>query len=114
MSKFPPIPLGRADWARAWRGLAAPVTAVARGRRRPLRLLVSVPVFLLSLLVWYLVARVATYGLFWNADTDHAESWGGPTLAGAWLVHALIGLALVLAALGLLRPLSRVLARPTT
>ncbi|MGH3433285.1 MAG: hypothetical protein ACRDQB_10660 [Thermocrispum sp.] len=36
-----------------------------------------------------------------------ADALGGQTLLGAWTVHALIALVLVVPALGLIRPLSR-------
>ncbi|MEU6241922.1 hypothetical protein [Streptomyces sp. NPDC047024] len=46
------------------------------------------------------IARGAFYGLFDQGPYDH--SWGGPTLAGAWLVHFLASLPVVAGALGLL------------
>lgn len=98
------LPLTAADWRRAARGLSAPVTALRSGFAA---VLVSVPLFLASALVWYLVARIATYGLFWEIEGgSHADAWGGPTLLGAWLVHALIALAMVLPAMWLIRPLT--------
>ncbi|WP_432095999.1 hypothetical protein [Streptomyces sp. bgisy100] len=37
---------------------------------------------------------------------DYEHSWGGPTLVGAWVVHALVAVPVVLAALGVLRGVS--------
>jgi len=34
---------------------------------------------------------------------DYQHSWGGPTLVGAWLVHAAVAVPVVVAALGALR-----------
>ncbi|WP_246096056.1 hypothetical protein [Streptomyces botrytidirepellens] len=34
---------------------------------------------------------------------DYQRSWGGPTLVGAWLVHAAVAVPVVVAALGVLR-----------
>lgn len=106
-----PLPLTSADWGRAGRGLTAPLRAFRGGFAA---VLVSVPLFLASLLVWYLVARVGTYGLFWVIEGgDHSDAWGGPSLLGAWVVHALIGLAMVIAAMWVIRPLSRSIDRLT-
>lgn len=103
------LPLAAEDWRRAGRGLAAPVTALRGG---PAAVLVSIPLFLASALVWYLVVRIATYGLFWVIEGgDHADAWGGPSLLGAWVVHALIAVALVIPAMWLIAPLSRLHAR---
>lgn len=103
------LPLTAADWGRAWRGLAAPLRAARGG---PAAVLVSIPLFLASLLVWYLVLRIASYGLVWTLEGgDHADAWGGPTLLGAWTVHALIGLVLVILAMWLIRALTGLSAR---
>lgn len=106
-----PLPLTPADWGRAGRGLTAPLRAPRGGFAA---VLVSIPLFLASVLVWYLVARIATYGLFWVIEGgDHADAWGGPSLLGAWTVHTLIALALAMPALGLIRPLTARLDRLT-
>jgi hypothetical protein len=39
------------------------------------------------------------------------QAWGGPTLAGAWLVHALIGIAIQIVALACVRGLAILSAR---
>jgi hypothetical protein len=110
------IPLTAQDWKRSLRGLRAPfdsVTAVFRPMRKPrylLGLLVSLPLFVLSALIWYLVARIVTYGFFWDGG-DSNGSWGGPTLAGAWAVHALIALGMIVVAMWLLVPLTRLHAQ---
>ncbi|SFA80728.1 hypothetical protein SAMN05216266_101553 [Amycolatopsis marina] len=95
-------------------GLTAPVRAVtglARGSARVGALPVAVAMFLLSAMIWYLVGRIATYGFF---SGDLHSSWGGPTLAGAWLVHALIALGIVIVSMWALAPLHRVYRRLTS
>ncbi|MET0236171.1 MAG: hypothetical protein ABW224_16115 [Kibdelosporangium sp.] len=62
----------------------------------------------LSLLVFYLAGRIATYGMFF---TGGADAWGGPTLAGAWFVHALIAAAMVVFVMWLLIPLTNLVIR---
>lgn len=60
-------------------GVLAPVHAVAAV---PLHLVAAVVVFYF----WFVVATNLGYPL--RPDNDFASSWGGPTLAGAWTVHA--------------------------
>ncbi|WP_106616415.1 hypothetical protein [Saccharothrix carnea] len=70
-----------------------------------------------ALLALYLVARgwlypfwpdtVGAIGHPFTADPDLGEAWGGPTLAGAWLVHALIALGIQAGCLLVLRALYR-------
>lgn len=43
------------------------------------------------------------------ADSVGTDSWGGPTLAGAWLVHAAIAVAMQAAALGVIALCRRVI-----
>ncbi len=68
----------------------------------------------LGLLTWclaFLATIAAVRGIFYPliADHDLENSWGGPTLAGAWAVHALLGVGLlpvwglVLAGLGVVQ-----------
>ncbi|OZM72703.1 hypothetical protein CFN78_13840 [Amycolatopsis antarctica] len=86
------------------------------GTRRPRygrAILVSVPAFALALLAWYLLARIATYGVTWT-DDDAATSWGGPTLTGAWIVHALCALGMAVPIFAALAPLTRLHARLTS
>ncbi|WP_239154269.1 hypothetical protein [Amycolatopsis sp. FDAARGOS 1241] len=71
---------------------------------------VSVAAIPLSLLVWFLVWRIATYGLFWDPTTA-GESWGGPSLAGAWFVHFFCALGMTVVAMWLLRPLTDLQSR---
>ncbi|MGW4482578.1 hypothetical protein ACWEOE_01940 [Amycolatopsis sp. NPDC004368] len=71
---------------------------------------VSVAAVPISLLVWFLVWRISTYGLFWDSASA-AESWGGPSLAGAWVVHLFAALGIATVAMGVLRPLTRLQAR---
>jgi hypothetical protein len=70
----------------------------------------SVVAFLLALLLFYLVGRIATYGLFWTGS-DPEGTWGGPTLAGAWIVHFLIAAGMAVPVFLALRPLTRLQAR---
>jgi hypothetical protein len=83
------------------------------GAPRWLTLPLSVLAFALAALIVYLIGRVVTYGLSWNPDdkTAAADSWGGPTLAGAWIVHALIAIAITTVTIWLLVPLTNVTAR---
>ncbi|MFI5607704.1 hypothetical protein [Amycolatopsis sp. NPDC051903] len=71
---------------------------------------VSVVALPLSLLVAFLGWRIATYGLFWDPATA-GESWGGPSLAGAWLVHFFCALGLTVVAMWVLRPLTDLQSR---
>ncbi|WP_216212199.1 hypothetical protein [Amycolatopsis aidingensis] len=109
------LPLSGTHWRRSAHGLLLPLSTLVRSRtgRDLLGLLVSVPVFLLSALSWYLVGRIVTYGLFWG-DGDHSDAWGGPTLLGAWVVHALIAFVLVAAAMSASVPLMRLHHRLTS
>lgn len=71
---------------------------------------VSVVAIPFSLLIGFLVWRIATYGLFWDPSTAD-ESWGGPSLVGAWLVHFWCALGMVVVAMWVLRPLTDLQAR---
>ncbi|MFD1145760.1 hypothetical protein [Saccharothrix hoggarensis] len=74
-----------------------------------------------ALLAVYLVARGWFYPLWpdtigaighpFTADPALGGAWGGPTLAGAWLVHALIALGVQAVCLVVLRALYRPVAR---
>lgn len=93
----------------AGRSLAALPRAVGsaiRGRALPHSVLSGV----VGLLAWFL-AFLAVLGsirglLYPLVGGEYSNAWGGPTLAGAWAVHALIALVLapvivaVIAALG--------------
>ncbi|MFC5057242.1 hypothetical protein [Saccharothrix xinjiangensis] len=75
-----------------------------------LRALAAAP---FALLAAYLAARGWLYPLWpdtagalghpFTADPDLDEAWGGPTLAGAWVVHALVALGLQALCVGVLR-----------
>jgi hypothetical protein len=65
---------------------------------------------LLSLLVFYLFARISTYGAFW-VEGHEAGAWGGPTLAGAWIVHALIAAPMVALVMWSLVPVTNLVIR---
>ena len=70
--------------------------------------LLSLPLGVLGLWLAFLLVpntiRNLLYGVFPEGDYSHA--WGGPTLAGAWAVHAAGALALVPVGLWLLRGLT--------
>lgn len=66
----------------------------------------SAAAFPVALLIWYLVGRIATYEIFWD-DATAGESWGGPSLAGAWIVHFFCALGMTVVCMWLLRPLTR-------
>ncbi|MEV5834680.1 hypothetical protein [Nocardia sp. NPDC052112] len=60
----------------------------------------SVLAGVLGVLTWFLaflaaIAAVRGIGYPLIADNDLEHSWGGPTLAGAWAVHALLGVGLL-------------------
>ena len=61
----------------------------------------------LVVLVVFLAARVLTYPLFWDEATDPNTSWGGPTLIGAWVVHALVGMGIAWPSVYVIRHLTR-------
>jgi ABC-type antimicrobial peptide transport system permease subunit len=113
-------------------GLAAfPLTLIGRGRRAaelrerrigngPARtrgsigaLLPSLLAFVAALLVVYLVWAGWLYPVRpdviehlshpFTKTPDLDGAWGGPTLVGAWLVHALIAVGLQLVALAVIR-----------
>lgn len=71
--------------------------------------LMGVPVglwaWVAALLLLPNTVRNLAYPLSNPAPADHATAWGGPTLAGAWAVHAGPALALVPVWLGVLRGL---------
>lgn len=79
-----------------------------------LRALASAPFVLLAA---YLVARGWCYPLWpdtigalghpFTADARLGEAWGGPTLAGAWAVHALLALGIQAGCLVVVRALHR-------
>lgn len=73
----------------------------------------------IGILAWFLVflaSLAAVRGIFYPlvADHDYENSWGGPTLAGAWAVHAALGVGLLpvwLAILAGIGCVQRLLAR---
>jgi hypothetical protein len=73
---------------------------------------------LAGVLTWFLVLLAtigAVRGIFYPliAAHDYENSWGGPTLAGAWAVHALLGVGLVPVWLVLLAGLGQIQVRLT-
>ncbi|MCM6775250.1 hypothetical protein NDR87_16780 [Nocardia sp. CDC159] len=79
---------------------------------RALHLVLSVVVGLVAWFVLFLICIALVRGIAYPSvgGGDYENSWGGPTLAGAWAVHALLAIAVVLpigtlliAALGVLQ-----------
>jgi hypothetical protein len=95
------IPL--AIWSLVDRGAAEQRVAGALLERRPVlsrvRGLAAVPLDLVALVVavytWTGVLVNVVYPIrpLLGMSGEYHDSWGGPTLAGAWAVHALGGLA---------------------
>ncbi|MFE7596712.1 hypothetical protein [Streptomyces sp. NPDC057494] len=114
------VAAGRSDLARAWWArVDEQDPAALSSTRRPgaWRLsghaLMSVPLGLLALIPVgveiLFVLRGVLYPVFEHGPYDHA--WGGPSMAGAWAAHFLIGLALAAAGLGALWLLNRLHSR---
>jgi len=89
-------------------------TLVAPGERRGARVAagLTVPLGALALLVALLATlnEVRVLFLYWLTDRGSyadPDTWGGPTLAGAWAVHAALGLLLLPVFLGLMVGLRR-------
>jgi Putative sensor len=80
---------------------AAPADRDGAGRAIAHALL-SLPLNLVSAVVvayvWTLVAMNLAYPLRPGLGEGYQDAWGGPTLAGAWAVHAAGGLAFLFAA----------------
>ncbi|AYG85113.1 hypothetical protein DWB77_07329 [Streptomyces hundungensis] len=69
-----------------------PLTLVHAVISAPLNLVAAIS----SGLFWFVVAINLGYPL--RPDNDTSDSWGGPTMAGAWAVHATGGLGFLLVA----------------
>ncbi|GIH05861.1 hypothetical protein Rhe02_39280 [Rhizocola hellebori] len=105
------LPLG--IWSLMDRGSAQRRVAFALLARTPAlsrwRGLAAVPLDLVSLAVagycWLGVVLNLAYPArpLLGMNGDYADAWGGPTLAGAWAVHALGGVAFWLAVSWMLR-----------
>ncbi|MGH4031619.1 hypothetical protein ACQB60_22100 [Actinomycetota bacterium Odt1-20B] len=110
--------MGRPAWREAGKGLALLPASVRRlgsghgpagAPRRGLAVRVGCGI-LLGLFAWtlaLLAGQATVNGLLYPlVDAhDYQHSWGGPTLVGAWIVHALVAVPVVVAALGILRGL---------
>lgn len=87
-------PAGRIQVALARRLLGTEITPRRRHWIRSVALTVlSVPINLAAVIVssyfWTVVVLNLGYPL--RPDNDYHTAWGGPTLAGAWAFHALVG-----------------------
>jgi hypothetical protein len=73
----------------------------------------TVPLGVLTLLVALLstVNEVRVLFLYWWTDDVTADTWGGPTMAGAWAVHAGLGLLFLPVFLGVLAGCRRLVDR---
>ncbi|MFI6865743.1 sensor domain-containing protein [Nocardia sp. NPDC050406] len=62
-----------------------------------LHTVLAATVGLVAWFVVFLAAIAAVRGIFYPLVTsgDYENSWGGPTLAGAWAVHAALGVGLL-------------------
>ena len=112
-------PLGKDGWRRVVFLYVGPgkrrqwAPRLSRPGRRtpyPVTVVAGFLSFLLSLLVFYVIGRIATYGVFWR-EGNEAGAWGGPTLVGAWVVHALIAAAMVAVVMWLLVPITTLIIR---
>jgi len=118
-------PLGAAHRVERWQGTlaarllgvptrGAPPSAVRARRRVFAHALVGLPVnlvaFALVVPAWAVfLTRGVAYPLF---GADHLDqSWGGPTLAGAWFVHFIQGPPLLALVTLVLTPVSKLQAR---
>jgi hypothetical protein len=81
--------------------------------RAILHSVLAVTVGLLTLFVAFLAILAAVRGIAYPviAGGDYENSWGGPTLAGAWAVHALLGVGLLPAWLALVAGLGALQVR---
>ncbi|WP_426402935.1 hypothetical protein ACN9M0_01210 [Streptomyces sp. R-07] len=114
------VAAGRSDKTRAWWARAGEQESAARsspGRPGAWRLsahaLLCVPLGLLALIPVGIeilfVLRGVLYPLVDHGPYDH--SWGGPSMAGAWIVHFLVALPFAAAGLGALWLLGRLHSR---
>lgn len=88
----------------------------ARHAARPVRLVAGLVAFAAAVLVlvvtwsgWLYPLRpdaIGAVGHPFTADARFATAWGGPTLAGAWLVHALVALGIQVMCLVVIRQLT--------
>lgn len=95
-----------------------PRTLSGRTRRTVGALVASLVAFVAALLVVYLVFAGWLYPIRpgviehithpFTKTTDLDGAWGGPTPAGAWLVHAAVAVGLQLLALALIRGMASI------
>ncbi|MFC4373474.1 hypothetical protein ACFO5K_05120 [Nocardia halotolerans] len=80
-----------------------------------LHAMISAGVGLLGWFLAMLAVLVLVRGLAYPlvAADGYADSWGGPTLAGAWLVHAVLGVLIAPALLAVIAVLGRLQLRLT-
>lgn len=82
------------DLASKFLALRKPAAGLAAGRviaHTVLSVPLSVASLLLTVYLWSLVAANLAYPLRPGTMESYETSWGGPTLAGAWAVHAVGG-----------------------
>ena len=87
------------------------VAALARGRARALLVL---PLGVLALLVVLLstLNEVRVLLVYPLTDDVTPGTWGGPTMAGAWAVHAALGVVLLPILVGVMAGIRALVARP--
>jgi hypothetical protein len=64
--------------------------------RTALRAALSIPAFALAAYLVLLLVLNLAYPLRPDVEEEPIDAWGGPTLAGAWAVHAVGGVVVVL------------------
>jgi hypothetical protein len=103
---------------------ASPLLGPGRvGLATALTLPLTLVSFLIALLLLYLVYfgelyplrpdTIAYLGDMFRPFPGGARSWGGPTLVGAWIVHALVAVGLQVVGLALIRGLGALCGRIT-
>jgi hypothetical protein len=107
--------LGRPGQSWVWQGITLlPVSTARFMRTAPRGRFADAPAALLGmglgLVAWFIIlisTQAAVNGaLYPLLDAhDYQNSWGGPTLAGAWAAHAALAVPVLVAAIWLLRGL---------
>ncbi|MEU9842560.1 sensor domain-containing protein, partial [Actinomadura sp. NPDC048032] len=114
-------PSARGRWTRRRRASSSSLLDVPSGRpgrfRTILHALLSLPLGVLSFLAatygWGIVVLNLFYPARWLIGMGGSlkDAWGGPTLAGAWAVHATGGLVMLLLMPALMKGITTLQAR---
>jgi hypothetical protein len=84
------LPMRLAAWIVRWLGATA-----TPGKLRNLTSGIPVAAYVVTGIVWVLQIRSGILYPVFDAG-NLRNSWGGPTLAGAWVTHFALGLAILL------------------